>query len=158
MNLSKRWLHDYVNLDVSDQQFADDMTLSGSKVESFETEGADIKNVIVGKVVSLAKHPDSDHLWICQIDVGAKDNIQIVTGAQNLKVNDVVPVAMDDSFVSGGHHIKKGKLRGVESNGMLCSLGELGLTIHDSRMRLRTVFSFSAMIATKLSARIYTRQ
>ena len=131
MNLSKRWLHDYVNLDVSDQQFADDMTLSGSKVESFETEGADIKNVIVGKVVSLEKHPDSDHLWICQIDVGAKDNIQIVTGAQNLKVNDVVPVAMDDSFVSGGHHIKKGKLRGVESNGMLCSLGELGLTIHD---------------------------
>ena len=131
MNLSKRWLHDYVNLDVSDQQFADDMTLSGSKVESFETEGADIKNVIVGKVVSLVKHPDSDHLWICQIDVGAKDNIQIVTGAQNLKVNDVVPVAMDDSFVSGGHHIKKGKLRGVESNGMLCSLGELGLTIHD---------------------------
>lgn len=131
MNLSKRWLHDYVNLDVSDQQFADDMTLSGSKVESFETEGADIKNVIVGKVVSLVKHPDSDHLWICQIDVGAKDNIQIVTGAQNLKVNDVVPVAIDDSFVSGGHHIKKGKLRGVESNGMLCSLGELGLTIHD---------------------------
>lgn len=131
MNLSKRWLHDYVNLDVSDQQFADDMTLSGSKVESFETEGADIKNVIVGKVVSLVKHPDSDHLWICQIDVGAKDNIQIVTGAQNLKVDDVVPVAMDDSFVSGGHHIKKGKLRGVESNGMLCSLGELGLTIHD---------------------------
>lgn len=131
MNLSKRWLHDYVNLDVSDQQFADDMTLSGSKVESFETEGADIKNVIVGKVVSLVKHPDSDHLWICQIDVGAKDNIQIVTGAQNLNVNDVVPVAMDDSFVSGGHHIKKGKLRGVESNGMLCSLGELGLTIHD---------------------------
>ena len=131
MNLSKRWLHDYVNLDVSDQQFADDMTLSGSKVESFETEGADIKNVIVGKVVSLVKHPDSDHLWICQIDVGAKDNIQIVTGAQNLKANDVVPVAMDDSFVSGGHHIKKGKLRGVESNGMLCSLGELGLTIHD---------------------------
>ena len=65
MNLSKRWLHDYVNLDVSDQQFADDMTLSGSKVESFVTEGADINNVIVGKVVSLVKYPDSYHLWIC---------------------------------------------------------------------------------------------
>lgn len=158
MNLSKRWLHDYVNLDVSDQQFADDMTLSGSKVESFETEGADIKNVIVGKVVSLVKHPDSDHLWICQIDVGAKDNIQIVTGAQNLKVNDVVPVAMDDSFVSGGHHIKRAS--SAELSQTVCSAHSVSsdLRFMIFRMRLRTVFSFSAMIATKLSARIYTRQ
>lgn len=131
MNLSKKWMSDYVKLNVSDKEFADDMTLSGSKVESFETEGEDIKNVIVGKVVSLEKHPDSDHLWVCQIDVGAEGKIQIVTGAQNLKEGDVVPVAMDNSYVAGAHHIKKGKLRGIESNGMLCSLGELGLTIHD---------------------------
>lgn len=131
MNLSKKWLNDYVKLSVTDQQFADGMTLSGSKVESFESEGSGVKNVIVGKVVSLSKHPDSDHLWICLIDVGASENIQIVTGAQNLKEGDIVPVAMDNSYVEGGHHIKKGKLRGVESNGMLCSLGELGLTTHD---------------------------
>jgi len=131
MNLSKKWLSDYVKLNVSDQEFADGMTLSGSKVESFEAEGADIKNVVVGRVESLERHPDSDHLWICQINVGGPENIQIVTGAQNLKAGDIVPVAMDDSYVAGGHHIKKGKLRGVESNGMLCSLGELGLTVHD---------------------------
>lgn len=131
MNLSKKWLSDYVKLNVSDQEFADGMTLSGSKVESFEQEGADIKNVIVGRVESLERHPDSDHLWICQINVGGPENIQIVTGAQNLKAGDVVPVAMDNSYVAGGHHIKKGKLRGVESCGMLCSLGELGLTVHD---------------------------
>lgn len=131
MNLSKKWLSDYVELNVTDQQFADEMTLSGSKVESFETEGEEIKNVIVGKVESLERHPDSDHLWVCQINVGKEENIQIVTGAQNLKAGDIVPVAMDNSYVAGGHHIKKGKLRGVESNGMLCSLGELGLTAHD---------------------------
>ncbi len=131
MNLSKKWLNDYVKLDVTDKQFADDMTMSGSKVEGYETEGSDIKNVIVGKVVSLTRHPDSDHLWVCQIDVGKGENIQIVTGAQNLKEGDIVPVAMDDSYITGGVHIKKGKLRGVESNGMLCSLGELGLTVHD---------------------------
>lgn len=131
MNLSKKWMNDYVTLEVSDKEFADAMTLSGSKAESYETEGAEVKNVVVGKVVSLERHPNSDHLWICAIDVGASDTIQIVTGAQNLQAGDVVPVAMDNSYVTGGHHIKKGKLRGVESNGMLCSLGELGLTVHD---------------------------
>ena len=131
MNLSKKWMSDYVTLYVTDKQFADGMTISGSKVEGFEKEGEEIKNVVVGRVDSLEKHPDSDHLWICQINVGTPEDIQIVTGAQNLKVGDIVPVAMDNSYVVGGHHIKKGKLRGVESNGMLCSLGELGLTIHD---------------------------
>lgn len=131
MDLSKRWLHDYVDLDVTDQEFSDGMTLSGSKVEAFKKEGEEIKNVIVGRVESLERHPDSDHLWICMINVGEAENIQIVTGAQNLKEGDIVPVAMHDSFVAGGHHIKRGKLRGVESNGMLCSLGELGLTVHD---------------------------
>ncbi len=131
MNLSKKWLLDYVDLDVTDKEFADEMTLSGSKVEAFEVEGAELSNIITGKIESLERHPDSDHMWISMVNVGAEELIQIVTGAQNLKVGDVVPVAMDNSVVFGGQKIKKGKLRGVESNGMLCSLGELGLTAHD---------------------------
>ncbi len=131
MNLSKKWLLDFVDLDVSDKEFADEMTLSGSKVESFEVEGSELDNIITGKIESLERHPDSDHMWICMVNVGKDENIQIVTGAQNLKVGDVVPVAMDHSVVHGGQKITKGKLRGVESNGMLCSLGELGLTAHD---------------------------
>ena len=131
MNLSKKWLQDFVDLDVSDKEFADEMTLSGSKVESFEVEGSELDNIITGRIESLERHPDSDHMWICMVNVGKDENIQIVTGAQNLKVGDVVPVAMDHSVVHGGQKITKGKLRGVESNGMLCSLGELGLTAHD---------------------------
>ncbi|MBR2957555.1 MAG: phenylalanine--tRNA ligase subunit beta [Clostridia bacterium] len=131
MNLSKRWLHDYVNLDVTDKDFAAALTLSGSKVEGYETEGEELSNIVVARVESLEKHPDSDHLWICQVNVGAQENLQIVTGAQNLKAGDYVPAALDNSVVAGGKKIKKGKLRGVESAGMLCSLGELGLTVHD---------------------------
>lgn len=131
MNLSKRWLRDFVELDVSDKEFADEITLSGSKVESYEVEGAELSNIITGRIESLERHPDSDHMWICMVNVGKDENIQIVTGAQNLKVGDVVPVAMDNSVIHGGQKIKKGKLRGVVSNGMLCSLGELGLTVHD---------------------------
>ncbi|MBQ3603043.1 MAG: phenylalanine--tRNA ligase subunit beta [Clostridia bacterium] len=131
MNLSKRWLHDYVNIDVTDKQFADALTISGSKVEAYETEGEELSNIVVGRVETLEKHPDSDHLWICQVNVGAEENLQIVTGAQNLKAGDYVPAALDNSVVAGGKKIKKGKLRGVESAGMLCSLGELGLTVND---------------------------
>lgn len=131
MNLSKKWLLDFVDLDISDKEFADEMTLSGSKVESFEVEGSELENIITGRIESLERHPDSDHMWICMVNVGKDENIQIVTGAQNLKTGDVVPVAMDHSVVHGGQKITKGKLRGVESNGMLCSLGELGLTAHD---------------------------
>lgn len=131
MNLSKRWLHDYVNLDVTDKDFAAALTLSGSKVEGYETEGEELSNIVVARVESLEKHPDSDHLWICQVNVGAEENLQIVTGAQNLKAGDYVPAALDNSVVAGGKKIKKGKLRGVESAGMLCSLGELGLTVND---------------------------
>ncbi|MGP1544135.1 MAG: phenylalanine--tRNA ligase subunit beta [Candidatus Fimenecus sp.] len=131
MKLSKKWLNEYVITDISDQEFADKMTLTGSKVEGFEHEGADIKNIVVGKILSLEKHPDSDHLWICSVDVGEEEPIQIVTGAQNLKENDIVPVAMHNSYVHGGHHITKGKLRGIVSNGMLCSIGELGLNTND---------------------------
>lgn len=131
MNLSKKWLLDYVDLDVSDKEFSDAMTLSGSKVEGYEHEGADLDNIVVGKILSLTRHPDSDHLWICSVDVGAEAPLQIVTGAQNLKEGDYVPAALNNSTVYGGKKIKSGKLRGVESCGMLCSLGELGLTLHD---------------------------
>ena len=107
------------------------MTMSGSKVESWEAEGSELQNIVVGKVLSLEKHQNSDHLWICSVDVGKDEPIQIVTGAQNLSVGDIVPVALDNSVVFGGKKIKKGKLRGVESNGMMCSLSELGLSKHD---------------------------
>lgn len=132
MNLSKKWLLDYVDLEATDKEYSDALTLSGSKVEAFEVEGVELKNIIVGQVDSLDKHPNSDHLWICSINVGAEQNIQIVTGAQNLSAGDVVPVAMDNSVIYGGKEIKAGELRGAESCGMLCSLGELGLdAAHD---------------------------
>lgn len=131
MILSRKWLQDYVTLTVDDKTLCDGLTLSGSKVETYETEGAILKNIVVGQVISLERHPDSDHLWVCSIAVGASEPIQIVTGAQNLTAGDYIPVALDNSVVAGGQKIKKGKLRGVPSNGMLCSLDELGLTSHD---------------------------
>lgn len=137
MILSRKWLKDYVNLDdISDKEFCDEMTLSGSKVEEFKVEGAEIENVVVGKVESLTQHPDSDHLWICSINVGGEAPEQIVTGAQNLTVGDYIPVALPGAVVFNRkdhclEKIKKGKLRGVESNGMLCSIDELGLTEND---------------------------
>ena len=132
MNLSMRWLKEFVPLDdMPIRDFTEAMTMSGSKVESWEREGEEIENVVVGKVLSLKKHPDSDHLWVTQTDVGAGEPLQIITGAQNLKAGDLVPAALHNSALPGGKKIKKGKLRGLESNGMLCSLGELGLTKHD---------------------------
>lgn len=98
-------------------------------------EGAEISNVVVGKIVSVDKHPDADKLVVCQVEVGQDAPVQIVTGAPNIQkgVSEgaLVPVALHNSMLPGGKNIKKGKLRGVESQGMLCSLGELGLTIHD---------------------------
>ena len=111
--------------------FAKRLTMSGSKVEGYETEGADIENVVVGKVLAMERHPNSDHMWICQVDVGKMTPVQIVTGAQNVRVGDLVPAALHKSHLPGGVTITKGKLRGVESDGMLCSLKELGLTVHD---------------------------
>ncbi|MCI2046361.1 MAG: phenylalanine--tRNA ligase subunit beta [Faecalibacterium sp.] len=111
------------------------LTMSGSKVETWASEADQIQNVLVGEVLSIVPHPDSDHMVITQIDVGqvkkGEAPIQIVTGAANLKVGDWVPVAMHNSYLPGGVHITKGKLRGVESDGMLCGMGELGLTVHD---------------------------
>ena len=131
MNTSKKWLLDFVDLTCTDKEFADEMTLSGSKVEAFEKEGSELSGIVTGRIESLERHPDSDHMWICMVNTGADAPIQIVTGAQNLSVGDVVPVALDNSVVHGGKAIKKGILRGVESCGMLCSVAELGLTTHD---------------------------
>ncbi len=131
MNLSMKWLADYVNCGVSVKDFCAGMTMSGSKVERYDTEGEAVTNVVVGKLLSIAPHENSDHLQICQVDVGGDAPIQIVTGAQNIVEGALVPVAMVGANLPGGIHIKKGKLRGVESCGMLCSLGELGLTQHD---------------------------
>ena len=134
MNLSMKWLSDYIYTGASIKEFCSAMTMSGSKVERYETEGEEISNVVVGKLLSVTPHENSDHLVVCQVDVGHAGNgepIQIVTGAPNVKEGDIVPVAMDGSTLPNGVKIKKGKLRGVESNGMLCSLGELGLTTHD---------------------------
>jgi phenylalanyl-tRNA synthetase beta chain len=132
MNLSMRWLREFVPLDdMPIREFTEAMTMSGSKVESWEREGEEISNVVVGKVLSLERHPNSDHLWVTKTDVGSGEPLQIITGAQNLKAGDIVPVALHNSTLPGGKKIKRGKLRGLESNGMLCSLGELGLTKHD---------------------------
>lgn len=137
MVLSRRWLKDYVNLDdISDKEFCDEMTLSGSKVEEFKKEGSELENIVVGQIKSLERHPDSDHLWICKVDVGGESDEQIVTGAQNLSIGDYVPAALPGATVYNRkdhciEKIKKGKLRGVESNGMLCSFDELGLTQND---------------------------
>ena len=131
MLLSRKWLNEFVSVDAADKDFAESMTLSGSKVEITSVEGEGIQNVVVGKILSLERHPNSDHMWICMVDVGKASPIQIVTGAQNLNVGDLVPAALDDSYLPGGVHITAGKLRGEESNGMLCSLKELGLTVHE---------------------------
>ena len=131
MNLSLKWLHDFTNTDgITAKEYCDRMTDTGSKVEGYEVLGEDIENVVVAKVVSMERHPDSDHLWICQVDIG-KEVTQIVTGAQNVHEGDIVPAAVPVAHLPGNITIKAGKLRGVPSNGMLCSISELNLTLHD---------------------------
>ena len=135
MNLSRKWLTEFVDgvsvSDIDDREFSEAMTLSGSKVETYEDMGAEISNVLVGKILSMEKHPDSDHMWICQIDIGQAEPVQIVTGAWNIHAGDLVPAALHNSLLPGGKKITKGKLRGVLSNGMLCSLKELNLDGRD---------------------------
>ena len=131
MNLSRKWLSEFVTVDANDKDFAEAMTLSGSKVETTEDLGAEISNVVAGQVLSLERHPDSDHMWVCQINVGKDEPVQIVTGAWNVHEGDMVPVALHKSTLPGGKKIEKGKLRGVLSNGMLCGLYELGLDERD---------------------------
>lgn len=138
MNTSLSWIKAYVlELDVTAQEYTDAMTLSGSKVEGYEELDADLDKIVIGQIEKIEKHPDADKLVICQVNIGTGENIQIVTGAPNVKEGQKVPVVLDGGRVAGGHDgkktpggvkIKKGKLRGVPSNGMLCSIEELGST------------------------------
>lgn len=130
MKASIEWLKEYSDIDVDTLKLGDILTMTGSKVETIEQRGKDIKNVVVGKILEIKKHEDSDHLVITKVDLG-NEIVQIVTGANNIKENDIVPIAKDRSELPGGVKIKKGSLRGVESCGMMCSVGELGLDIAD---------------------------
>ena len=133
MKLNRKWINEeFVDLSsVSDKEFVETMTVFGQKVETWERMDAEIKNVVVGRVLSMVRHENSDHMWVCQVDVGQEEPVQIVTGAQNVHEGDLVPAALHNSWLPGGVHITKGKLRGVKSNGMLCSFAELGLTQND---------------------------
>ena len=130
MNTSMSWIKMYVpDLDVTAQEYTDAMTLSGTKVEGFEKLDADLDKIVIGQIEKIEKHPDADKLIICQVNIGT-ETVQIVTGAPNVKEGDKVPVVLDGGRVAGGHDgqktpggikIKKGKLRGVESFGMMCN-------------------------------------
>lgn len=121
------WLQQYVDIKVTPKEFADAMTLSGSKVEAVEVMGEEIQKVVIGKILTRDKHPDADKLQLCMVDVG-EETIQIVTGAKNIEVGNCIPVALHGSLLPGGKKITKGKLRGIESNGMMCSIQELELS------------------------------
>lgn len=136
MDLSMKWLNDYVKADMPIKDFVAGMTMSGSKVETYRSLSEPLKNIVVGKVLSIEKHQDSEKLWICQLDAGRDKPVQIVTAAQNLYVGAVVPVVLDGGVCIDRHNntvakIKKGKLRGVESEGMMCSFDELGMDNSD---------------------------
>ena len=134
MDLSRKWLTEFVDVgldEINDHDFAEAMTMSGSKVEDTHYMGEGISNVVVGRIVEMVRHHDSDHMWTCQVDVGGKRLLQIVTGAQNQKVGDLVPVALDGATLPGGAEIHTTTFRGELSEGMMCSIKELGLTLHD---------------------------
>ena len=107
MNLSRKWLDEFVTVHADDKEFDEAMTLSGSKVETTRYLGEEIHNVVVGKVLSMERHPDSDHMWVCQINVGKDEPVQIVTGAWNVHEGDMVPVALHKSTLPGGKKIEK---------------------------------------------------
>ena len=130
MKASVEWLKEYSKIDVDTVKLGDILTMAGQKVETIDQTGNDIKNVVIGKILEIKKHEDSDHLVITQVDVGT-EKLQIVTGAPNVKVGDIVPVAKDGAELPGGKKIKTGELRGVTSAGMMCSVGELGIGIND---------------------------
>ena len=127
MNLPMSWINDYMDIDVTPKEYSDKMTMSGSKVEGYESVGDNVQNVVTGKVLTCEDHPDSDHLHVCTVDAGTGEILQIVCGAPNVKAGVIAPVALVGAVLPDGK-IKKGKLRGVESCGMLCSHDELGIT------------------------------
>ncbi len=131
MKVSLNWLSDYVDVGCDGAKFAEVMTATGTKAESWETLSEGIKNIVVGTILKTDKHPDADRLTVCQIDVGAEEPVQIVTAATNVSAGCIVPVCLDGAILADGTKIKKGKLRGVPSNGMMCSYQELGLTKND---------------------------
>lgn len=130
MKTSIEWLEEYSDIDVDSIKLGDILTMTGSKVETIDRLGNDIKNVVVGKILEIEKHPDADKLVVTKVDVG-NEKLQIVTGANNIKVGDIVPIAKDGSELPGGVKIKKGALRGIDSCGMMCSVGELNLNLAD---------------------------
>lgn len=130
MDLSMKWLADFIPHKFDIKEFCSAMTMSGSKVEEYRPEGANISNVVVGKIISKEKHENADALFVCQVDIGETEPIQIVTNAKNVKPDDLVPVALDGAVLPEGK-IKKCKMRGVPSFGMFCGLETLGLTEHD---------------------------
>lgn len=130
MNVPMKWLNDYVDIECDIIEYIDAMTMSGSKVEGYEKLGEDIQNVVVGKILEINSHPDADKLVVTKVDVG-NEVIQIVTGADNISVNDYIPVAVVGAKLPNGLAIKKSNLRGIESNGMMCSIDELGFTTED---------------------------
>ena len=127
MLVSLKWLRDYVDIDLDAQTFGDKMTMTGTKTETVEYYGQDISNVVVGKILKIEGHPDADKLVVAQVEVGKDQPVQIVTGAKNVSEGDFIPVALDGAKLPGGVTIKNGQLRGVESNGMMCSSNELGI-------------------------------
>ena len=129
MKASREWLEEYSDIDVDTIKLGDILTMTGSKVETIEQKGNDIKNVVVGKILEIKKHPDADKLVVTKVDVGT-EQLQIVTGADNIKEGDIVPIAKDGAELPGGVKIKTGKLRGIDSCGMMCSVGELDLDIN----------------------------
>ncbi|MBR4827250.1 MAG: phenylalanine--tRNA ligase subunit beta, partial [Oscillospiraceae bacterium] len=132
MNAPVSWIREYTDLEgISVKELCDALTMSGSKVERWTCEADEIRNVVVGEVLEMHRHPDSDHLWVCSVNCGGSEPVQIVTGAQNVSTGDKVPCALDGALLPGEKTISSGKLRGEVSDGMMCSLGELGLTVHD---------------------------
>ena len=130
MKASVEWLKEYSDIDVDCEKLGDILTMTGSKVEEIIEKGNDIKNVVVGKILEIKKHPNADKLVVTKVDIG-NEKVQIVTGAKNIKENDIVPIAKDGAELPGGKKIVKSPLRGVDSCGMMCSVGELGLDIKD---------------------------
>ena len=135
MKAPVEWLLSYTDIKAETKEeiheLASQMTLSGSKVESVDNVGADVTGVVIGLVTEVRPHENSDHLQICKVDVGGDNLLQIVTGAPNVRLGGYIPTALDGANIAGGHTIKTGKLRGVESQGMMCSFDELGLDAAD---------------------------
>lgn len=130
MKASVEWLKEYADIEITTKELADRLTMTGSKVETIEEKGKDIKNVVIGKILEITAHPDADKLIVTKINLG-KETVQIVTAADNVKVGDIVPVALDGAELPGGKKINKGLLRGVESQGMMCGITEIGLEVND---------------------------